>query len=154
MKKLLFILFTFFTLQASAQETSKAYDNIGNFHHGVAFVRKNGLVGLISHSGKEIIKPEYEKIGNFGSDGIAITTKEGKIGLINKEGKVLAPNIYESIAPFRGSRALTKKGGLYGIINKQGKVLIENKYEKLSIGKYGDVRAKKDGQEILLDIKD
>jgi WG containing repeat len=154
MKKTILILLTFFTLHASAQETSKAYDKIGRFHNGVAFVWKDGLVGVIRQNGKEVIRPEYQKIGNFGSDGIAVTTKDGMIGLINRDGKVLAPNVYESIAPFRGSRALTKKGGLYGIINKQGKVLIDNKYEKLVVGRYGDVRAIKDGQEILLDIKD
>lgn len=154
MKKTILILLTFFTLQASAQETSKSYDKIGRFHNGIAFVWKNGLVGVIKQSGKEIIKPEYNRIGNFGSDGIAETTRDGLTGLINIEGKVIAPNIYESISVFKGSRAVTKKGGLFGIINKQGKVLVENKYQKLSIGRYGEVRAIKDGQEVLLDIKD
>ena len=50
--------------------------------------------------------------------------------------------------------AITKKDGLYGMINKQGKVVIENKYEKIKVGRYGDIRAVKEGQEILIDIKD
>ena len=115
---------------------------------------KNNLVGLINKSGKELAKPEYEKIGSFGSDNLAFTTREGKIGIITLEGKVLVKNDYESISQFNGSLALTKKDGLYGIINKKGKVLVKNEYQKLKIGRYGDVRAVKDGQEILLDIKD
>jgi hypothetical protein len=154
MKKMIFLLLTIFTLEGFAQEISKEYDRIGKFDKGVALVWKNKLVGLIKPNGKEIVKPEYEKIGSFGGDNLAFTTKDGKIGIINLEGKVIAPNIYESISQFHGSRAITKKDGLYGIINKQGKVLVENKYQKLKVGKYGDVRAIKDGQEILLDIKD
>ncbi len=154
MKKLLFILLTLFTLQASAQETSKQYDRIGKFYRGVALVWKNGLVGMIKQNGNEIVKPEYEKIGSFGNDALALTTKGGKIGMINIEGKVIAPNIYEYIGSFHGAYALTKKNGLSGMINKQGKVVVENKYEKLKVGRYGDVRAIVNGQEVLLDIKD
>lgn len=154
MKKMIFLLLTVLTMEGFAQEVSKQYDRIGKFSRGVALVWKNGKIGLIRQNGKEIAKPEYDKIGSFGSDAIAVTNKEGKIGLINMEGKVIAQNVYESIAPFRNAYAITKKDGLYGMINKQGKVVIDNKYEKIKVGRYGDVRAVKEGQEIMLDIKD
>jgi hypothetical protein len=154
MKKIIFLLLTIFTLPVFAQEISKEYDRIGKFDKGVALVWKNKLVGLIRANGKELVKPEYEKIGSFGSDNLAFTTMDGKIGIINLEGKVIVLNIYQSISQFNGSLAITKKDGLYGIINKKGKVLVENKYQKLKLGKYGDVRAVKDGQEVLLNIKD
>ena len=154
MKKIIFLLLTLFTLQGFAQEVSKEYDRIGRFDKGVALVWKNKQVGLIKANGKELVKPEYEKIGSFGNDNLAFTTKEGKIGMINLEGKVIIQNEYESIAPFKGSYAITKKNGLYGMVNKQGKVMIKNEYEKIKVGKYGDIRAVKQGQEIMLDIKD
>ena len=155
MKKMIFLLLTIFTLQGFAQEISKQYDRIGKFGKGgVALVWKNKLVGLINTSGKELAKPAYEKIGSFGSANLAFTRKDGSIGIINLDGKVIVQNIYESISQFNGSLAITKKDGLYGIINKKGKVLVKNEYQKLKVGKYGDVRAVKDGQEILLDIKD
>ncbi len=154
MKKMIFLLLTLFTLQGFAQEVSKEYDRIGRFDKGVALVWKNKQVGLIRANGKELVKPEYEKIGSFGSDNLAFTTKEGKIGMLNLEGKVIIGNDYESIAPFKGSYAITKKGGLYGMVNKQGKVMIKNEYERIKVGKYGDIRAVKQGQEIMLDIKD
>lgn len=152
MKKLLFIFLALISLEAFAQETSKAYDKIGKFYKGVAIVWKNGRCGVIKADGREIVKPEYEKIGNFGGDALAYTTKDGKIGIINLEGKVIAPNVYEHIGGFHGAYAVTKKNGLQGMINKQGKVVIENKYEKLRVGRYGDVKAVKDGQEVLLTI--
>lgn len=149
------LLLTLFTLQGFAQEISKEYDRIGKFGRGgVALVWKNKLVGLINKDGKELAKPEYEKIGAFGSDNLAFTTMSGKVGIINLDGKVIVRNDYESISQFNGALAITKKDGLYGIINKKGKVLVKNEYQKLKVGKYGDVRAVKDGQEILLDIKD
>lgn len=154
MKKMIFLLVTVITFQSYAQEISKEYDRIGKFDKGVAFVWKNKLVGMIKPNGKEIVKPEYEKIGNFGGDNLAFTTKDGKIGIINLEGKVIVKNEYQSISQFNGNYAITKKDGLYGIINKKGKVLVENNYQKLKLGKYGDVRAVKDGQEVLLDIKE
>lgn len=155
MKKMIFLLLTICTLQGFAQEISKEYDRIGKFGKGgVALVWKNKLVGMINTSGKELVKPEYEKIGSFGSDNLAFTTMHGKIGIINLQGKVIVQNEYESISQFNGSLAVTKKDGLYGIINKKGKVLVKNEYQKLKVGKYGDVRAVKDGQEVLLDIKD
>lgn len=154
MKKIIFMLLTICTIQGFAQEVSKEYDRIGKFYNGIALVWKNGKVGLIKQSGKEIVSPEYDKIGSFGNDALAYTTKDGKTGVINTEGKVIVPNLYESIAPFKGSYAITKKEGLYGMVNKQGKVVIENKYEKIKVGRYGDIRAVKEGKEILLDIKD
>jgi hypothetical protein len=153
MKKIILLLLTMYTFNCFAQEVSKEYDRIGKFEKGVALVWKDKLIGMIKPNGKEIVKPQYQKIGSFGSDNLAFTKKDGKVGIINLEGKVIAQNVYESIEQFRGSYAITKKDGLYGIINKQGKVLIENKYQKLKMGKYGDVRAVKDGQEVLLDVK-
>ena len=154
MKKTIFLLLTLFTIKGFAQEISKEYDRIGKFSHGIALVWKNKLVGVIRQNGKEIVKPEYEKIGSFGSDNLAFTTKDGKVGVLNSEGKVIVPNVYESIAPFKGSYAITKKDGLYGMVNKKGKVVIANEYEKLRLGKAGDVRAVKAGQEVLLNVKD
>lgn len=154
MKKMIFLLLTLLTIKGFGQEISKEYDRIGKFYKGVALVWKNGKVGLIKQSGKEIVSPEYDRIGAFGSDALAYTKKDGKEGVINIEGKVIVPNIYESVDPFRGAYAITKKDGLYGMVNKQGKVVIENKYEKIKVGRAGDIRAVKEGKEILLDIKD
>lgn len=153
MKKLILIVLSLLTLNGFAQEVSKRYDKIGKFKNGLAIVWKNGHCGIITQGGKELVAPDYDKIGSFGNDAIAYTTKDGKVGMLNMEGKVIVPNIYEYIGSFKGYYAITKKNGLSGMINKQGKVLVENKYEKISIGKNGVIRAVLQGQEIILDLK-
>lgn len=153
MKNIIVFFLTFISLQGVAQEISKQYDKIGKFNKGIAVVWKNGHCGLLSQSGKELVKPTYDRIGSFGNDAIAYTTKDGKMGMLNMEGKVIVPNMYESINGFKGAYAITKKNGLAGMINKQGKVVIENKYEKININKNGVIRVVKDGQEMILDLK-
>ncbi|MBK8521066.1 MAG: WG repeat-containing protein [Ferruginibacter sp.] len=153
MKKIIIIFLTLFAFQGFAQEVSSQYDKIGKFNKGLAIVWKNGHCGILSQDGREIVKPTYDKISSFGNDALAYTTRDGKMGLLNMEGRIIAPNIYESISGFKGSFAITRKNGLAGMINKQGKVLIENKYEKITIGKNNAIRAVKDGQEMMLDVK-
>jgi hypothetical protein len=154
MKKMLLLFLTLVSIQSFSQEVSKSYDKIGKFYRGVAVVWKGGHCGLIQQSGKEIVPPEYDRIGNFGADAIAETIKNGKTGLISMEGKVIAPNVYESISGFHGFYAVTKKDGLVGMINKKGKVVVQNEYERITIGRHGEIRAVKNGQEVMLDVKD
>jgi len=154
MKNIASLILTLLSLTNYAQEVSGQYDKIGRFNQGVAIAWKNGHCGLITQDGKEIIKPEYDKISGFGKDGIAYSTKKGLMGLINVQGKVIVQNIYGHIGPFNGFFAITRKNGLAGMINKQGKVLIENKYEDIKVGRNGVIRAIKDGKEVILDLKD
>ena len=154
MKKIFLLLLSVLVFQVFSQEVTQEYDKIGKFKKGIAYVWKNGHCGVINQSGKEIIKPTYDKISSFGNDALAYTTKDGKMGLITMEGKVIVANVYDDITSFKGFYAITRKSGLAGIINKHGKVLVDNKYETIKIGKNGEIRAVKDGKEMVLDLKD
>ena len=132
-------------------EISSKYDKIDKFDKEVAFVHKNGLIGLINSKGKEVIKPEYEKISAFGSDNIAYTTKGGLIGLIEINGKVLVDNKYDKIGSFKNNQAIVKKGDVFGVIDKTGKVIVDVKYNKLVFEKNGILKAvNADGSEVLI----
>ncbi|HLP22082.1 MAG TPA: WG repeat-containing protein [Chitinophagales bacterium] len=154
MKKIFGLLLIALSFSAIAQEVTQQYDKIEKFNQGVAIAWKNGKCGLITQDGKEVIKPQYDRISGFGRDGIAYTTKKGLIGLINMTGKVIVDNIYGDIGRFNGPWAITRKNGLAGMINKQGKVLIENKYETIHVEKGGIIRAVIDGKEVILNLKD
>ncbi len=149
---LIIALLSLIGLNSFAQQTevSGKYDNIGKFYNGIAFVRLNGKVGAINGNGKEVIKPEWDKLTGFGSDGIGFAHKDGLVGLINKDGKLLAKPVYDRISSFRYGRAIITKNNLVGIIDTQGKVLIEPKYQKLKIEKGGLIRATENGTEVLL----
>ena len=133
MKRLIFLFISLIFLTASAQHTevSGKYDNIGKFANGIAFVRLNGKVGAINSNGKEVIKPEWDKLTNFGKDGIAYAHKDGMVGLITKDGKLLLKPVYERIGHFKYGRATISKNGLVGIVDINGKILVEPKYQKL-----------------------
>ena len=138
-------------LAAQSTEVSGKYDKIGKFIKGIAIVHKNGLVGAINNEGKEIIKPEYERISGFGDDGISYTYKTGLVGLINKEGKVIINNEYDYIGHFKDGYATIRKKGLTGIVDKSGKIVVDIKYERLSCEPGGVFKATNpDGTEVLV----
>lgn len=147
---LLSILFCQFMI-AQSKEISGKYDKIGKFEKGVAIVHKNGMVGLINSDGKEIVKPEYEKISGFGNDGIAYSYKKGLVGLINRDGKVIIDNLYDYIGHFKDRFATVKKNGLTGIVDKNGNIVVEIKYDKLKVEAGGIFKATNpDGTEVLV----
>ncbi|MBK7148230.1 MAG: WG repeat-containing protein [Bacteroidetes bacterium] len=154
MKHLASFLLLVAALSLNAQEITQQYDKIDKFDQGVAVMWKNGKCGLVSQTGKEIIKPQFDNIGRFGRDGIAYTHKNGLMGLVNMTGKVIVDNIYGDIGRFNGFWAITRKNGLAGMINKQGKVLIENKYESIKVEKGGIIRGVIGGKEVILTLKD
>jgi|ERR1043165_585870 hypothetical protein len=154
MKNLLSAVLIFFSASLFAQTVTAEYDKIDKFNQGVALCWKNGKVGLVGQDGKEIIKPQFERISGFGRDGIAYTTKKGLVGLITMTGKVIVDNIYGDIGHFNGFYAITRKNGLAGMINKQGKVLVPNEYETIRVEKGGMIRAVKGGKEVILTLKD
>lgn len=136
---------------AQSTETSNKYDKIGKFVKGIAIVHKNGLVGAISSDGKEIIKPEYDRISGFGDDGIAYTSKHGMVGLINKEGQVIINNEYDYIGHFKDGYATIRKKGLTGIVDKSGKIVVDIKYERLTCEPGGVFKATNpDGTQVLV----
>jgi len=153
MKKIIAFLFVAFAVTTQGQtEMSAKYDYIGKFNNGIAFVRTNGLVGVINSEGKEIIKPEWEKISGFGDDGVAYCYKATGVGLINREGVLLAQPIYERIGMFHLGRAIVLKNGHEGLIDKTGKQLLEPKYDKLKVEEGGIVRATENGKQQLLRV--
>lgn len=144
------ILFSQFII-AQSKEISGNYDKIGKFEKGVAIVHKNGLVGLINADGKEIIKPEYEKISGFGNDNLSYTYKNGLVGLINLDGKVIIENLYDYIGHFKDGFATIRKNGLTGIVDKTGKIVVDIKYDKLKVEAGGVFKATNpDGTEVLV----
>jgi hypothetical protein len=148
---LLFGMLSFQLITAQSAEISGNYDKIGKFDKGIAIVHKSGLVGAINSEGKEVIKPEYERISNFGSDGLAYTHKNGMTGLISKQGKVIIDNQYEYIGRFKDGFATIRKNGLTGIVDKSGKIVVDIKYDKLKCEAGGVFKATNaDGSEVLV----
>lgn len=163
--------------------TKRKYTYIGEFYDGVCPVADGGNTkkgisfangglmgneatsnngekwGLIDISGKEILKPEYEAMGELNQKLIYIL-KGKKFGFINSNGSVVVKPIYNFIGSFNNqgvcwvniggkydkkTNEVTK--GKFGIINDSGREIIPAKYE--DVGNFPLLRDKKTGE--LLD---
>lgn len=118
-------------------EIKPIFDDLGNFHDGLAKVKINDNWGFIDKSGDVVINKDllnskneiqknapYDKVSDF-SEGIAIVQTRGKIGYIDKSGKwIVEPNLIGA-APFVNGIARVKyserKGWNY--IDKKGNIL-------------------------------
>lgn len=88
--------------------TSLPYDEIGEFHDGLAFVgvaydfvkddkaHKAYKYGYIDKTGKVVIPIEYDEASNF-SEGLALVGKGYEAGFINISGELVVPFRYAKI---------------------------------------------------------
>ena len=139
--------------------TSKKYDKIYTFHNGKAVVKLDNKYGIISESGKELVKPTYNKlvatkldladafdeysgdrtkIKNI-SDGMIVKKGEDYI-YINKNGKKkVLDETYDNIKKLANAKHkvsplfLTMYDGKYGIMAANGKELHKPKYDFFGI---------------------
>ena len=152
MKKLIAIVCLGMALQVNAQtvEISGKYDEIGKFHYGIAFVKLRGQVGAINGEGKEVIKPEWDRLSGFGKDGIGYAHRNGLVGLMDRSGNLIAQPIYQRIGHFKNGKAVAEINGKEGIMDLTGKMIVDAKYDHLKIEEGGIIRASNNGQEVLL----
>ena len=125
------------------------YDDIGDFHEGLAPVRLIGKWGYITVNDQIIINPNYESVQPF-LNGIAIVYRGGKAGLIDKEGKIALPFRYDTIGRLPDQHFLLKVSTLYGLADPKGNVLIETRFDHLQNLENGYVIAGREGKFGLL----
>ncbi len=88
-------------LNLQGEEAFKAaqnYDYVQEFRGGYAVVRMNQLCGLIDATGREVIPPEYEEVGNYEDHplkyGVIQAVKDGKFGYLDGNGNVTCRFVY------------------------------------------------------------
>ena len=100
----------------------------GDFHSGLAVVRKNDKYGCINKKGKVVIPFKYDWIGGF-SEGLTVAEKDGKYGILDKRGKDVVSFKYDWVQGFSEGLAAVEKDGRYGFVNKKGEIVIPIKYK-------------------------
>ena len=95
-------------------------------------VLENEKYGFVDRNGYELLKPEYNEIGNF-TNGIAYIRKGKNYGYINDSIRVIVPCEFNSIGSFNddGFVWVCKLSTFYGIYNSQGKVIVPVKYKSV-----------------------
>lgn len=90
---------------------------------------KYGFADL--ETGKEIVPPRYDVIGNRHIDGMLPLVLNGKYGLFNiyTRKEILAPE-YDEFLEFSEGLCAAKKNGYWGYVNENGKVVIPFIYDQ------------------------
>lgn len=130
------------------------YDAVQKLN-GFTIVRKNGKLGVINNSGREILKCEYDEIGEKYDDGylgifgfykLNNVKKNGKWGYVDNKGRVKVKFKYDNAETFYGKFARVGSKGDWRFINKKGKEVYKFNYEDMGSFTAGSVFAKKDGK--------
>ncbi len=115
-------------------------------------VLKDGLQGMISDTGEEIIPNIYNNIGIYGDSKLLGVDVDGKAGFVDCiTGEVAIPLIYDRVGDFREGHAAVEKDGKHGYIDETGNVVIDIKYDQASPFKEGIARVELDGKEQYID---
>lgn len=127
------------------QLTSSSYESAFDFHDGVAWVKKEGLYGLVDTSGRELIPPTYVEVGRF-NNRIAYVRKvsNGLLGYVNNQGVQIAETEYNQVpvvfghaSPFRynGNHILSwvQKENDIVWIDEQGDKLVKGSKKMFSL---------------------
>lgn len=133
-------------------ETLDCYEELG-----IIICQRNGYVGAVNFSKKEIIPFVYSKIGSFNYAGKAIAIRNSKYGIINSEGKVAVRFIYDELGDYGqcyigDDRLISmRKKNLWGFIDVQGSEVVPPQYDEVS-GFFGDwAPVKKNGKWGFID---
>lgn len=110
------------------------YDDVWNFHEGMAKVRKgaifSGTFGFIDTKGKEVVECIYESADQF-TGGLCAVEKDDMYGFIDKKGEIVVPIIYKEVGSFSGKLAPVALpqpertwNEIWGYIDKKGEVVV------------------------------
>jgi hypothetical protein len=86
------------------------------------------LWGFVDKSGKQIINPQFDEVGNFHDGKCAVRNKEGKWGYIDKSGKIVINPQFDSAATFKGGYAVVSLDEKAGVIDQDGKYIINPQF--------------------------
>ncbi|MEF3302486.1 WG repeat-containing protein [Paenibacillus sp. GYB003] len=136
-------------------------------------VKKKGMYGLISRTGEEIVKPQYEKIepvevyvtegasthaDNIYTVGFVKVKLNGKYGLLDLSGKkILEPqndDIYvypNSVGNNKRFMVKVKLNGIYGLFDTTGKEIVAPRYSEIGFYSDGLAPVLKDGKYGYID---
>ena len=112
------------------------------------------LMGLIDVKGRVIIKPIYEDLSGYFTDGLMRAKYHGKYGYINEKGEVIIPFEYQDVRYTFSSKMTTAMlNGKWGMIGLKNEVIIPFEYNFLNSFCDGLAFAIKDKKAGYIDLK-
>ena len=101
--------------------------------------------GFIDVTGRVVIPPRYQQVGNF-CEGAAAVCLHGKWGYVDHSGRSIVPPTYDNARKFSGGVASVAVGEKWGCINRDGQWVIQPKFEQLKDCREGMIVAKSQGK--------
>lgn len=139
----------------------------------VLLVKKKGMYGLISGTGEEIVKPQYEKIepvvvyvaegtytpaDNIYTVGFVKVKLNGKYGLFDLSGNKILESQYDDIYVYpnlvgnnKRFMVKVKMNGVYGLFDTTGKEIVAPRYGQIGLYSDGLAPVLKDGKYGYID---
>jgi len=119
-----------------AQPKYDKIDEFGIYKNNWALVHKNGKVGFIDGTGKEIVKPIYTMILDFSDykSGWALVRKNNLVGFIDSSGKEIVKPVYTQIdlfGDYKSGWAKVTQNDKVGFIDTLGKEVVKPIYDKI-----------------------
>jgi len=74
-------------------------DSFGNFHEGLAYGKKDGMVGFFDTKGTWVIKPTFQAVKKF-KNGLARAKQNDKWGFIDRTGKWVIEAQFDGVRDF------------------------------------------------------
>ena len=136
MKRILFLIFCFLSVQGTAQtyimgnynpeqQTFEAEDStvwVDWFTNEIAKFSIKGYLGLIDTNGQILCEAKYDKIFDFEGE-VARVILNGKYGLINTRGEELVEPCLDLVHEFRYGVAICARNNKYGLLKENGRFL-------------------------------
>jgi len=115
------------------QFTLKEAENVRLFSEDLAAFSKvdstNTIWGFVDTSGKQVINPQFDAVGDFHDGKCAVKNKDGKWGYIDKSGKIIINNQFDSANIFKDGKAVVQLDDKVGVIDEDGKYIINPQFK-------------------------
>ncbi len=104
------------------------------FHQGLAAfstfdTNLNEKWGFVDKTGKIVIPPNFENVGDFNVGFCKVQVENGKWGYINRSGRMVIPAKYDYADNFSNKLAVVTVENKYGIIDRNGKFTLQPTFE-------------------------
>ena len=112
--------------------SKNAYDQVSDFEHRMAIVKRGNSYGYLSRDGEEIA-PVYQE-ARFFHGGLAAVKEKGKWGIIDTRGHYVVPPTYKDVKTGYDNGLLAVKGNknLWGFLSGAGEEAIPLIYKDVS----------------------
>lgn len=120
-----------YLINRQGQEIQGPFDDLYEQSENLYVIKSNNLYGAIDIYGNYIIKPQFDKMGDF-KNGKAYYVVNGQYGFVNKEGQTFKAR-YQWISDFdENNIAIIKYNNLYGLINNNDSMFLNARYDLIT----------------------